>query len=227
MGDDSVGLIVATSLGTSLLGLLYLFCIATVFVFPSVFYPYPYEVFGMFFNGFIGVAGYALYAGNIPISGGVNTVDAILAAENCAVVDCIEARQYLIDYQVLSTFRFVCWYVEFFVSYIYIAFFLRFRRCMTLLRYGIHSVNVILSFVTLLIVSNSRFPKRLILGSKDFAPVVTQGLILVWVVMSYWFIAQSRLYRIPCISSKLAYVISTPFGHIRHEMSRRVPLWGG
>ena len=215
------GLVVAITVGSAVLSFVYIFSVVTIFMYPKVFYPYPYEVFGMLINGAIGIAGYALYVGNIPISGGINNVHDI--TKNCGdTINCNDARAYLFDYQILSTFRFLCWYVEYAVSYIYIAFFLSYRRFMTLLRYSIHTLNVTLSLVTLLIVSNNEFPKRFILGSRSFAPVVAQGLILVWVIMSYWFIAQSRLYRVQCVSSRTARFISRPFWRLKLRNIRMI-----
>ncbi len=217
----SVGLIILCSIGTAIGAAVYLFSISTIMVFPHLFHDYPYEVFGMITNGLIGIIGYSLYVANIPISGGVNSVDEIMPDSECQYLfNCASARQFLFDYQVMSTFRFVCWYCEYLCSYIYIIVFKHFVRTMCFLRYTIHTVNVILSIVTLYIVSLNDFPKQFILGSRAFAPVMAQSLILVWVLISYWFIAQSKLYRSACISNAVALRFVMPFNFILSQMRK-------
>ena len=68
---------------------------------------------------------------------------------------------------------------------------------MILIRYGLHTLNLLLSVASLILASDKEFPNSYIAGGNFVSPVVAQMVILLFVILSYFAIFRSRLYRIP------------------------------
>lgn len=192
------GDVVAALAGTGAMGLVYAWCICVALRRPRSFGQYPRDVVGMVANGLIGIGGTLMYSANMTMSGRVSSIREAVRSD-CVGSECDETLRALQTYQLLSTLRFVCWYLEFGVTFLHIAYFSHRGCTMTLLRYATHSVNVALSASSLYYVSDAGFPSAFIAGSSRLAPVVTQSLILVWVLMSYWFIYNSKLHTSPTL----------------------------
>ena len=89
-------MIIFTCVGTSILVIFYVFAIFVIFCMFNYFARYPYEMFGMSVNGFIGVFGFVLYSLNITYAGDAKTVDLIVSENNC-VVNCVGRHSDVID----------------------------------------------------------------------------------------------------------------------------------
>lgn len=157
----------------------------------DIFKKYEYELIGMVSNAMVGIIGFALYMTYFPILGRIELTNVVTL---CMREPC-PYNPLLNSYTVLSTARFLCWYAEFLVSFTFITFFVAYTRTMTTLRYVVHALNVSLSAITFGMSSSNEFPREYNLGN---VPFVVQSVLLLWAIISFWFIAQSKLYRSPC-----------------------------
>ena len=161
------------------------------------FIRFRYEIFGIVTNGLIGIVGFNLYSFNVPITGKVLDTMIIVPA-SCTDPTCEHMRTKIVIYATISTARFVCYFLESLVSFVFIAVFLAYPYTMSFSRYSVHSINTCLSIVTLVMTSNVQFPIDYIYGSRVVAPVVVQAVLLLYSIMSFWFIVQSSLYQQAC-----------------------------
>lgn len=166
---------------------------------------FPYEAFGMVCNAVVGIVGFSFYMTYLPVLGQVGFSNIVFTAERCSenrTCDPLRENALINTFTLFSTVRFLCWYGEFVTSFCFIMVASKHSRCMTALRYLMHGLNVSFSVVTLVIVAGHNFPRDNIVGGPTVAPVVLQMLLLVWSLMSFWFIAQSSLYRSTCFEMR-------------------------
>lgn len=163
------------------------------------FRKFPYEIFGMSANALIGIVGFSIYMTYLPVTGHVIWNESIHDKAICkAYADCDDDVVYLGMFGFLSSLRFITWYFEFLVSFCFIMIVPKLVHLMTLLRYIAHCINTALSLITFILAIEVQFPRRWMLGSGSISPVIIQSILLMWVIMSFWFISQSSLYRQPC-----------------------------
>lgn len=170
---------------------LYLLSIVCIAAFPASFACYSYDTFGFLVNGIIGIVGFVFYMLNAAVTGEVTPMDELLHCPN----DTCAKRDLIVLYAVISSVRFLSWYAEFFISFVYILFCLRYAVAMTLLRYVTHSFTAATSIVTLCLVSLRRFPHDELYGSSLVVPIIIQLLIFFYTLLSFLLIRSSRLYR--------------------------------
>ena len=188
-----IHLVVPGILGTVLF-VFYVTALLLMYYMRARFLQFGYEVFGIAANGAIGVVGFVLYASNIPV---VGTATPLLHLySDCGAAQRCHSQWLLVVYSLLSTIRFLCWYAEFLTSFLFIAVFSDLPLFMVLLRYGFHSLNVILSCCTLGLSYRLDFPSQEVLGGTTVRPSIVQALLVAFVVLSFYFIARSRLYRV-------------------------------
>ena len=163
---------------------------------------FPYEIFGMIVNAMVGLVGFGIYMTYLPVLGEVRLTDIYTIYIECVsnVPKCNADANMLNVYTILSSVRFLCWYGEFVTSFLFILLTSNFSRTMTFLRYLMHFTNTSLSAATFGMAASIQFPRSRVVGGDNIAPVVIQMLLLVWAMMSFWFIAQSRLYRVTCFT---------------------------
>jgi hypothetical protein len=180
-------------LGT-ILFVFYVTALLLMYYMRARFAHFRYEVFGIVANGAIGVVGFVLYASNLPIVG--TTTPLLHLYSDCVATQRCDTQWLLIVYSLLSTIRFLCWYAEFLTSFLFIAVFSDFPLFMALLRYGFHMLNLILSCCTLGLSYRLDFPSQEVLGGTTVRPSIIQALFAAFVVLSFYFIARSDLYRV-------------------------------
>lgn len=185
----------------------FLACLVAVYNF-RLFIPYKYEIFGMIVNALVGAIGFGVYITYLPVLGEVRltTISRLEFVCTNPSRDCVADAFIINTYTILSSVRFLFWYGEFLTSFLFIVFNSSYRRLMTFLRYLVHALNTSFSAITFGIVASSEFPRDRVFGGKNTAPVVVQMLLLVWAMMSFWFIAQSPLYRVPCMILRPLYI---------------------
>lgn len=192
---------ISTVLITTALVSFFLFFLLYLYEYFSKFKPFPYEVFGMIINGIVGIGGIVVYASNLRISGKMFEEHAICDSTH----NCQDAADVLLSYSIVSTFRFVAWYSEFVTSFLFIALFLEYKRTMTFFRYLTHTINLGFSIAALILVTSPLFPAQQMIGYRVVSPCIIQSILLGFVIMSYWLIAQSKLYRVPCLTQMVTF----------------------
>ena len=181
-------------IGVSLMIIVYLAMCLVMYYSRDRFRIFPTEPGGIVVNGIVGMAGYLLYILNIPLTGTISPL-LVLVPSNCLSL-CDDAQSTLATYALTSTLRFVCWYLEAVNSFLFVMIFLGQPVKMILIRYGLHTLNLLLSVASLILASDKEFPNSYIAGGNFVSPVVVQMVILLFVILSYFAIFRSRLYRI-------------------------------
>lgn len=185
-------------LTTMTLGFLYA-CVVSHYNFDRLL-AFPYEIFGMIVNALVGIIGFGMYMTYLPVLGEVRLTSMTRLEVDClSSSDCAADANIINVFTIVSSVRFLFWYGEFLTSFLYIMLAASHGRTMTLLRYVAHAMNTALSALTFGIVASTDFPRHSVVGGTSTAPVVGQMLLLVWALMSFWFIAQSPLYRVQCL----------------------------
>lgn len=182
-------------IGLSLFGVVYVMMIVVMYYMRKRFSLFPTEPVGILCNGAIGMTGYFLYILNVPLTGRINSLF-VLVPSICRPL-CDDDQSKLATYAVVSTIRFVCWYLEAIISFLYISVFLGRPVTMILIRYGMHTLNFLLSLASFVIASDKDFPNAFIVGGSAFSPIIMQTLLLLFVLLSYASILTSNLYRLP------------------------------
>ena len=186
----------STILSTMIVGFIYA-CILAQYQTAKI-KEYAYETLCMCTNAIVGMLGFGLYMTYLPVIGRLQLSSSIANTLSCDDTNCRADVVLINTYTALSTLRFLCWYTEFVISYCFIMFMARSARVMTCLRYCIHALNVSLSAGTFILAAFPIFPRQFVLGGETTSPVVQQGILLMWAILSFWFISRSRLYRQHC-----------------------------
>ncbi len=185
--------IAAIMIGTPL-AVFYVVCIFFIIGTKARFSKYKYETFGMLVNGLIGVVGFFFYMMNTAVIGETapmqHLVDCPANKETC-----LRSRTLVIVYSFISSLRFLCWYTEFVISFVFIAYCLRYPVQMTLMRYTAHAFTVSASIITLTLVTLPNFPREELYGNELVTPVIVQIMILFYVLLSFISIRSSSLYQ--------------------------------
>lgn len=171
--------------------IIWIYAILVATYYSNRFKKYEYELIGMASNSLVGIIGFGIYMTYFPVLGRIELTNLVTL---CMEESC-RYGALLNNFTIISTARFLCWYAEFLISFTFITFFFTYTRTMTTLRYLVHTLNVLLSAVTFGMTSSGEFPREYSLGDLSF---VVQSVLLLWAIISFWFIAQSKLYRSPC-----------------------------
>ena len=186
----------ASSIGAGIMTLGYALILSLMAHYRSKFARFPIASCQIVINGGVGIIGYALYCLNATIGGLAppRTVGYLVTTQ--CTVNCDEAYTMLLAFAILSTLRFLCWYIQAWISTFFILERVQHQWTFRIVYYSVHTINVIFSLVTFIMAIVPAFPSDAVAGSRIFSPIVAQSLSLVWAWMSYYFVAKSRLYRL-------------------------------
>ena len=185
----------AISIG-SILSTFYVWMIVTISTNMHVFRIYTRETFSLLLNSIIGICGLTLNILNVLLVGfPIKSIDEIVGDTVCCDDKKI-AKQQLIAFTIISCLRFVCWWLEGLISFLFIAFFTSRKTIMILLRYLVHTLNMIFSFVALIIVCSVHFPLNYFHNYSSFSPILTQSILVIYIILSYYLIVTSKLYSV-------------------------------
>ena len=176
--------------------LFYLYAVGAMALFSKQFVGFPYEIFSITSNGLIGIIGFHFYILNVGTLGRIEPMTKVLNCTQPKDEVCAISTRLFIVYATFSAIRFLCWYFEFLVSFLFIMFFQHYRRIMIALRYACHTLTLSTSLVTLVLVTIDVFPTEQLYTSDLIKPFIVQLIVLFYVLLSYGLIAHSRLYRV-------------------------------
>jgi len=180
----------------TILSVLYIWLVAILVTNRPIFQKYARETSSMLLNGLIGILGIVLNILNVLLIGfPVQTIEEIVDSTNC---ECNKttAKQQLIAFTVISCFRFICWYAEFLTSFFFIAFFQSRPIVIIMVRYLIHTLNTIFSTIALIMVCSVYFPLNYFHNHMSFSPIITQCILVIYSILSYYLIVTSTLYKL-------------------------------
>tara|TARA_B110000046_G_C13008938_1_gene405760 strand:- start:1169 stop:1888 length:720 start_codon:yes stop_codon:yes gene_type:complete len=215
------------SLGTAILSTVYITAIGIGISMRHEFMRYPWAVCGMVVNGAVGTIGFALYVFFIPIAQQPTETKDVVACTDAsadAAGNCSATQNRIVQYAIVSAFRFVFWYSEFLVSFLYVAFWGRYQYVMVIAHYTAHFLNLTFSLVTLVLVLSPDFPSHHIPGYSAIAPVVIQSVTFMWVIMEFWCIGKSNLYTLNTGHVLSLHIIRTTQQHCVAGASAPAPL---